>query len=95
MRSYRAKSSAELIAFVNNTVKSMQGNIEYASEFRQDLKKISIPDDVIERGTLQEAGSAYLTWLQDTSTMGRYALQVARVACIYVCYPFGCLSLRN
>ncbi|KAI1119481.1 hypothetical protein F5Y14DRAFT_395473 [Nemania sp. NC0429] len=74
----------QLPSSINDTVEEMEGDLEYAQSFLQDIEsKLSIPDSVINQGGLQADGLGYVKWLSESTELGRYAWQVARIACIY------------
>lgn len=70
---------------INDTVTCMQGDIKYASEFRQNLTHdLGIQATIIDKGMFNAAGVGYVRWLQANTNLGFYAFQVSRIACIYV-----------
>lgn len=70
---------------ISNAVNSMQGDIHYASDFRQNLvDSLDIEETIIENGMFNSAGVGYVRWLQANTNLGWYAFQVSRIACIYV-----------
>ncbi|KAF5003446.1 hypothetical protein FDECE_9996 [Fusarium decemcellulare] len=79
-------SAAERTSAINDTVADMVGDLEYASQFRQDLespKHLNVSDAVIENAKLEPVLRRYVDWLGENTQLGRYLFSVSRIACIY------------
>ncbi|KAI0903355.1 hypothetical protein F4823DRAFT_635946 [Ustulina deusta] len=69
---------------ISATVQSMQSSLEYAEEFRDDLThNLAIPETYINNGEPHAAVLGYVKWLQESTSLGWFGFQVARIACIY------------
>ncbi|KAF4463084.1 serine threonine kinase [Fusarium albosuccineum] len=79
-------SAAERTSAINDTVADMVGDLEYASQFRQDLESpnhLNVSDAVIENAKLEPVLRRYVDWLGENTQLGWYLFSVSRIACIY------------
>ncbi|KAL7621809.1 hypothetical protein AAE478_007309 [Parahypoxylon ruwenzoriense] len=86
MIAYPEDSIPEFVQYQNSTAHSMVKDAAFAASFRDSLmneRTFNIPSTTIDNGHLHPAALGYAKWLQQTTKLGWYASQVARLPCIY------------
>ncbi|KAI0537857.1 hypothetical protein GGR58DRAFT_470116 [Xylaria digitata] len=84
MATWPPSDPISLAAKINETVQSMNGDLEYSRDFRATLtNNLEVPDHFIDNGTLQAVGLGYVKSLQENTNLGWFEFQVSRIACIY------------
>jgi thiaminase len=83
--SSRLPQGSKLVLNISDTMHDMQVDFNFSQSFRKDItSNLHITDNDIDEGGLQSAALGYVKWLEQSTELGRYAWQVARIACTYV-----------
>ncbi|KAK8115352.1 hypothetical protein PG999_007421 [Apiospora kogelbergensis] len=80
------QSELQLSTQMNRAIRSLQDGLEYSMEFRHNLTSpdhLNVSEKVVEAGHLQAAPLGYVKWLRESTELGWFGFQVAKIACSY------------